>query len=76
MIWAVLPASAVIPSLLLMWYFHARDLFREPPRVLWATFGLGVAITVPRQMGQEGSRWVKITSLQRTISTDPTTGHP
>jgi len=38
----LIPASAVIPSLLLMWYFHARDLFREPAKVLWATFGLGV----------------------------------
>lgn len=47
MVWAILPASAVVPSLLLIWYFHKRDLFREPPRVLWATFGLGVAVTVP-----------------------------
>jgi protease PrsW len=46
-VWAILPASAVVPSLLLMWYFNKRDLFREPPRVLWATFGLGVAVTVP-----------------------------
>ena len=43
--WSLIPASAVVPSLLLMWYFHARDLFREPAKVLWATFGLGVAIT-------------------------------
>lgn len=47
MLWAILPASAVVPSLLLMWYFNKRDLFREPPRVLWGTFGLGVAVTVP-----------------------------
>ena len=42
MTFSLIPASAVIPSLLLMWYFHARDLFREPAKVLWATFGLGV----------------------------------
>jgi RsiW-degrading membrane proteinase PrsW (M82 family) len=40
-------ASAVVPSLLLVWYFHARDLNREPAKVVWATFGLGVAIVVP-----------------------------
>lgn len=42
-----LAVSAVVPSLLLMWYFHRRDVFPEPPRVLWATFGLGVVIVVP-----------------------------
>lgn len=35
------------PSLLLMWYFHSRDVYPEPPRVLWATFGLGVAAILP-----------------------------
>jgi len=34
--------SALAPSLLLVWYFHRRDLYPEPPRVLWTTFGLGV----------------------------------
>jgi hypothetical protein len=43
---AILAGSAIVPALLLMWYFHARDVFREPPRVLWATFGLGV-LTIP-----------------------------
>jgi protease PrsW len=46
MILAFTAVSAIAPSLLLMWFFHARDVFREPPRVLWATFGLGVA-TIP-----------------------------
>jgi len=41
-----LMVSAVVPSLLLMWFFHARDVFREPPKVLWATFFLGV-LTIP-----------------------------
>ncbi len=41
-----LAVSAIVPSLLLMWFFHARDVYREPPKVLWATFGLGV-LTIP-----------------------------
>lgn len=39
--------SAVVPSLILMWYFHRRDVHPEPLRVLWTTFGLGFLITVP-----------------------------
>lgn len=42
MSFAFLAVSAVIPSLLIMRYFHARDRYREPQRVLWTTFGLGV----------------------------------
>jgi RsiW-degrading membrane proteinase PrsW (M82 family) len=38
--------AAVVPALMLMWFFHARDVFREPPRVLWTTFALGIA-TIP-----------------------------
>lgn len=47
MLFPLVAASAVVPSLLLVWYFHARDLNREPAAVIWATFGLGVAIVVP-----------------------------
>ncbi len=47
LIYLVLAVSAVVPSLLLMWYFHARDLFPEPARVLWSVFGLGVVIVFP-----------------------------
>ena len=39
--------SAITPSLLLMWYFHSRDIYPEPPRVLWTTFGLGVLSVIP-----------------------------
>lgn len=42
----MLAVSAVIPSLLLVLYFHRRDLYPEPGRVIWTTFGLGVA-TIP-----------------------------
>jgi protease PrsW len=42
MSFAFLAVSAVIPSLFIMRYFHARDRYREPQRVLWTTFGLGV----------------------------------
>jgi RsiW-degrading membrane proteinase PrsW (M82 family) len=38
--------SAVVPSLLIIWYVHARDVYREPAKVLWATFGFGV-LTIP-----------------------------
>jgi RsiW-degrading membrane proteinase PrsW (M82 family) len=43
----VTAVSAVIPSLLLIWYFWARDAQPEPGRVLWATFGLGVLSIIP-----------------------------
>jgi RsiW-degrading membrane proteinase PrsW (M82 family) len=39
--------SAVVPSILLIWYFWARDVDPEPGRVLWATFGLGVLSIIP-----------------------------
>lgn len=39
--------SAIIPSLLLLWYFHSRDVYPEPPRVLWTTFILGLLSTLP-----------------------------
>lgn len=42
-----LGVSAVTPSLLMMWYFHKRDVFPEPGKVLWATFGLGVLTVIP-----------------------------
>lgn len=47
MTYAFLATSALAPSLLLVWYFHARDAFPEPPRVLWTTFALGVLIAAP-----------------------------
>jgi RsiW-degrading membrane proteinase PrsW (M82 family) len=40
-------AVAVVPALLLMWYFHTRDVFKEPARVLWGTFGWGVMSIIP-----------------------------
>jgi protease PrsW len=39
--------SAVVPSLLILWYFYSRDVYPEPKRVLAATFGLGALITIP-----------------------------
>ncbi|MEM9695350.1 MAG: PrsW family glutamic-type intramembrane protease [Myxococcota bacterium] len=46
MLVALTVTFALVPSILLMWFFQARDVFPEPPRVLWATFGLGV-LTIP-----------------------------
>lgn len=43
----VTAVSAIVPSLLLIWYFWARDAQPEPGRVLAATFGLGVVAVVP-----------------------------
>lgn len=47
MLYPPLILAAVLPSLLLVWYFHARDTFPEPATVLWATFGLGCLSVVP-----------------------------
>lgn len=43
----LLLASAVAPSLLLMWYFHSRDHHPEPRSVVLTTFFLGVLIVFP-----------------------------
>jgi RsiW-degrading membrane proteinase PrsW (M82 family) len=40
-------AAALLPSMLLLALFHRSDRFREPPRLLWGTFGLGVLAIVP-----------------------------
>lgn len=47
MIYPLLAVSAIVPSLLLLWYFNKSDAFPEPPRVVWATFGFGVLTIVP-----------------------------
>lgn len=39
--------SAVVPSMLLLWYFRSRDANPEPAAVLWKTFGLGVLTVIP-----------------------------
>ena len=38
---------AIIPSLLLLWYFYKRDLNPEPSEVLIKTFLLGILIVLP-----------------------------
>jgi RsiW-degrading membrane proteinase PrsW (M82 family) len=44
---AFVAVSAVVPSLLLIWYFHSRDVYPEPQKVIWATFGLSVLSVIP-----------------------------
>ena len=44
---SVLALSMVMPSLLLLWYFHSRDAYPEPASVVWKTFGLGVFSAIP-----------------------------
>lgn len=39
--------SAIVPSILLVCFFHRRDLYPEPARVLWTTFFLGVLTVIP-----------------------------
>lgn len=39
--------AAVVPSLVLMIWFHRRDAFPEPQAVLWQTAGLGVLSVIP-----------------------------
>lgn len=43
----MLIAAAVIPSFILMFWFHRRDVNPEPQKVLWATLGLGVLTVIP-----------------------------
>lgn len=40
-------AAAIIPSFILMAWFHRRDRNREPLKVLWGTAGLGVLSVIP-----------------------------
>jgi RsiW-degrading membrane proteinase PrsW (M82 family) len=47
MMLALTAVSAIVPSVLLAWYFHSRDVHPEPTRVVWATFGLGVLCVIP-----------------------------
>jgi protease PrsW len=39
--------GAIVPALALLWFFQKRDLFREPPKMVWATFGLGILTIFP-----------------------------
>jgi RsiW-degrading membrane proteinase PrsW (M82 family) len=39
--------AAVVPALLLLWYFYARDVYREPRRVVLLTFLLGIVVIFP-----------------------------
>jgi len=47
MTYLLLTVAAILPALLLVWFFHARDTFPEPPRVLWTTFALGCLSVIP-----------------------------
>jgi RsiW-degrading membrane proteinase PrsW (M82 family) len=47
MAYAFVAVSAVVPSLLLIWYFHSRDIYPEPAKVVWTTFGLSVLTVIP-----------------------------
>jgi len=39
--------AALVPSAMLMWFFHSRDANPEPAGVMWKTFFLGVAAIIP-----------------------------
>jgi RsiW-degrading membrane proteinase PrsW (M82 family) len=38
---------ALLPCLLLLWWFHARDKRPEPHHVIWVTFFLGIGTVIP-----------------------------
>ncbi|MCP4327521.1 MAG: PrsW family intramembrane metalloprotease [Alphaproteobacteria bacterium] len=40
-------AAALLPVLVILWYVRHRDAFREPPRVVMATFLLGMVTVTP-----------------------------
>ena len=40
-------ASAVVPSLLLLWYFYARDVNPKPRAIVFKTFALGFLVVIP-----------------------------
>lgn len=42
-----LTLSAIAPSLLILWYFHKRDVYPEPAKVVWTTFALGILTVIP-----------------------------
>jgi RsiW-degrading membrane proteinase PrsW (M82 family) len=44
---AITVPAAVVPSLVLLWYFHSKDKYPEPASVVWMTFGLGVLSIIP-----------------------------
>ena len=44
--------AAVVPSLLILWFFHSRDRHPEPRAVLLRTFWYGVIITVPAGLAE------------------------
>jgi len=46
--------SAILPALLLLWFFSGRDRFPEPAKVIWATFGLGVLTIIPAALIETG----------------------
>ena len=40
--------TAILPPILLVLYFHKRDVYPEPPKILWTSFfyGMGAAILI------------------------------
>jgi protease PrsW len=71
----VLGGSAVVPSLLLLWYVYARDRNPEPRGLLLKTFLLGAAICAPvvpmamwlESLGREWETGVWSTALVRAF---------
>lgn len=47
MVFALLALTAILPSLLLIWYFHSRDVYPEPQKVIWKTFALSILSVIP-----------------------------
>jgi RsiW-degrading membrane proteinase PrsW (M82 family) len=47
MMLAISVLSAVLPSLVLLWFFYSSDVNPAPKKMIWITFGLGIAIVAP-----------------------------
>lgn len=47
MIPVIAAVAAIVPSMLLLWYFRSRDENPEPGHVVWKTFALGAVAVIP-----------------------------
>ncbi len=64
-------ALAIIPALLIMWYFHKMDLARPEPRsMIWKVFFLGVVVTAPTALLSSG-----LDAINNAIRISPLAGH-
>ena len=71
MILVLTAVSALVPSILLAWYFYSRDLRPEPARAVWATFGLGVLSIAPTLLADWPINKLFVSHLAHPLVTGP-----